>query len=130
MYIFFKKYNNSALATVISLIGSAFIFLSLYLIVDAFISKAVVWDELLIFICMALIGIGMRFWAKHIYEKKILKTLKKNIQKQNMEANIRTSTELAVAIYNKAPYKPVQKYISELNPAAGEIIKQNKAAKK
>ena len=129
MYIFFKKYNNSALATVISLIGSAFILISLYLIADAFISKAVVWDEFLVFICMALMGVGMRFWAKHIYEKKVLKTLKKNIQEQNMEANIIASTELAVAIYNKAPCKPVQKYITELNPAAGEIINQKKSSK-
>lgn len=129
MLVFYKKYNNSTLATVLSFIGSGITTLCAGLGVMSIISGEAVWDEVLCYAILALIGVGMSLWAKRIYENKVLKTIKKNVAEKNMENQIRTSTELAVAIYKNAPNKPVQKYITALNPTAGEIINQIKEEK-
>lgn len=129
MYIFFKKYSNSVLATVLSFLGSALALSGLVFGTKEFLSGENAQSDVKIWIGMAIAGVILSLFSKWLGERKILKTLKKNVKEQNMEANIRASTELAVAIYNKAPCKPVQKYITELNPAAGEIINQKKSSK-
>ncbi len=129
MLVFHKKYSNSVLATVLSFLGSALALSGFVFGIKEFLSGENAQSDVEIWIGMAIAGVILSLFSKWLGERKILKTLKKNVKEQNMEANIRASTELAVAIYNKAPCKPVQKYITELNPAAGEIINQKKSSK-
>lgn len=128
MLIFFKKYSNSGFATVLSFIGTTITVMGIYCFIDELSSG--ITDEFYVWLVLALIGVGLCFLAKHISNKKSLKILIKSIKENHLEEKIRNSTELAVKIYQGNPSKAVLKYICSLNPAAGEIIKQNKTSQK
>lgn len=128
MLIFFKKYSNSVIATTLSFIGTAIAALGTFTFFQELFSG--ITDEIYVWVVLVLLGLCLCFLAKHVGEKKNLKVLIKRVKENNLEERIRNSTELAVKIYENNRSNAVLKYISSLNPAAGQIIKQNKATNK
>lgn len=112
MIISYKIYKNSVLATIISLMGSAFTVCGVVALFAEPVSGLV---------CAAM-GVGMLFWAKNISENKAFKKWWKQITDNHLEPQIAASLQTAIAIYNKNPQKRTLNKIRQLNPAAAQTI--------
>lgn len=124
--ISYTVYKNSALATILSFLGSAYITMGAMIFAVGFISNELkIAESIILLICFVLLGLLHLQIAKHVNEKKIFKLWMKAIQKQGAEYKIIESVEYALQVYKSYPTKRMLNYISKLNPKAAQMIQQN-----
>lgn len=124
MLFFYKSYKNSIFATLLSMIGGLFVSFGILGLIVAIATQDPEGFEA--FIVCGLIGVVFGWLGKHIAKKKQFKELVKTIKEKNCEGQISASVDFALSIYKGCPTSYVEKYISDLNPQAGEVIKQSK----
>ena len=114
-------YKNSVLASLISILGYIFVIGGICVMFGGEIGGGIV---------MLIVGIALAMWASAISENKKFKTWKKELQAKGVEAQIRTSTQVAFQVYNAYPRSNTLNYIRSLNPAAAQLIADQIAANK
>lgn len=113
--IFYKEYKNSILATLMSLFGAFLIAGGVMCIFD---------DEAEMGFVFIPLGGLLMYIASNIAKKKLFKKwLEDSKQKMDIDSFIQSSVDNAVLIYKKCPGKYMLRYIENLNPAAGQHIK-------
>ena len=117
--IFF--YKNSFLASVVSILGCIVAMCGIAIIAEG--------DVLPGILCIVA-AIPLMILAKRISKKKAFKKWWKQIIDNNLEIQIASSVQTAIAIYNKNPQNATIEKIAALNPAAAQQIRQQLAAKK
>lgn len=117
-------YKNSFLASLVSIFGCVCCISAIAGCVEGDPST----------LALLLPGIPLMIWAKVISENKAFKKWWKQVTDNNLEPQIASSVQTAIAVYNKNPQERTLKKIEALNPAAGAQIRaqlaQKKAAKK
>lgn len=116
IYMFFyTEYKHSILATIMSLCGGGFLAAGVVCFFDDTPEAG--------FIFIPLGGLLM-YIASNIAKKKLFKKwLEDSKQKMDIDSFIQASVDNAVLIYKKCPGKYMLRYIENLNPAAGQHIK-------
>ncbi len=111
MVIFYK---NSFLASLVAIFGSVFAIGGVTICIEGDMSG----------IFLILVGIVLVIWGKTISENKAFKKWWKQVVDAGLVSQIATSTQTAIAVYNKNPQDRTLKKIEELNPAAAQTIRQ------
>lgn len=114
-------YKNSLLASACSLAGYGCVVGGVLAVFNGEIAGG---------IAIAAVGFGLAVLASAISEAKRFWSWKRQIKKKGLEPTIRSSTQAAIQVYNTYPCDRAMKYIAELNPAAGNYIRQNTVKKK
>jgi len=117
-----KTYKNSALATVVSVIGSLFELGGITTMVNGGL------DYLLVGFLLALWGAAHFVAAERLSDYAQYRTWKRQIEQKVDAEQIMQDEALAISIYSTNPCKRVLKYIQNLNPTAAEQIQQQIAA--
>ena len=107
----FLYYQNSFLATVVSILGCLMVFMGL---TDAIHEK---------FLFIGL-GIVLVICGKLISNRKAFKKWWQKIEDANLVEKIQTDVEIAKIVYSKNPTRATLKKIEALNPAAAEAIRE------
>lgn len=71
-----------------------------------------------------------QYLAQTITEKKLFKKWTKELREKGVEAEIASSVDLALYVYNNNKSELTVKYIEKLNPQAGVIIRNHIAEQK
>ena len=114
-------YKNSILASLCSLMGYGLLVGGVMVVFSGDIFAG---------IALAAMGLGLAFLAALISEAKRFWSWKRQIKKKGLEDAIRSSTQVAIQVYNTYPCDKAMKYIASLNPTAGRYISQNTTTKK
>lgn len=113
-------YKNSFLASVVSIFGCVFVITAISGCLEGEYAA----------LLLAIPGIALLIWARKISHDKEFKKWWQQIIDNNLQPQIATSVQTALAIYNKNPQERTLKKIAELNPAAAQHIRQSLAAQK
>lgn len=114
--MFYFRYKNSILATLVSAIGALIIACGLAGLFSGEIGGA---------LALILAGAAIMAAAKWISDEKAFRKWWKQVKDNHLEPEITKSTELAVAIYRKNPEKRTLRKIRALNPEAATYIERN-----
>ena len=106
-------YRNSFLASVVSIAGSGAGIVAIMMLFSG---------EIVAGIGCAAVAAVLLYLGKKISEKKSFDKWWKQVEKANLEPEIRRSRETAVEIYRKNPEKRTLEKIRNLNPAAAVFI--------
>ena len=106
----FLYYQNSFLASAVSIFGCLMVFMG--------VTDAV--SEKYLFIGL---GIVLVIAGKLISNRKAFKKWWKQVEDAGLEERIKTDVALAKAVYSKNPIRATLKKIESLNPAAAEAIR-------
>ena len=106
-------YRNSFLASVVSIAGSGAAIFAVIMLATG---------EIMPGIAGAVIAAGLLYLGKKISEQKSFDKWWKQVEKANLEPEIRQSRETAVAVYRKNPEKRTLEKIRKLNPGAARYI--------
>ena len=129
MIIKYTAYKNSVLATILSLLGSLSAGGGMLILVSAIFvrdSELDLGPAFIGFLVLFLLGVALMWAAKCTSERKQSRALIKAIKKNGLEEQIFNSVEVALSVYKRYPTKRMKKYISALNPQAGQIIQMSK----
>lgn len=119
-------YKNSVLATLVSIIGCASVFGGIAIVIEDGWSDS---ETLSFAILMIVSGLTLAFLGKYISNNKAFKKWWKQIEENNLEADIAQNLNTAITIYQKNPQRRTIKKIATLNPAFAEYIKKNTSKK-
>lgn len=108
----FKKYKNSGWATFVSVIGALCQYGGVMCLVNSLIPAGLI---------TLAIGIALYFAGEKIHFNKWIKL----VQSKGLEEKIRTDINVAVQVYNANPGDNTLKYITGLNPEAGQQISRS-----
>jgi hypothetical protein len=108
----FFYYQNSLLASVVSIFGGLLVFMGL---VDAVDEKYLIIG----------LGIALMICGKLISNRKAFKKWWKQVEDAGLEERMKTDIALAKAVYSKNPIRATLKKIESLNPAAAEAIRED-----
>lgn len=106
-------YRNSFLASVVSIIGSGAAIMAVTMLFSG---------EILTGIVFGAIAAGLLYLGKKISEQKSFDKWWKQVEKANLEPEIRRSRDLAVEVYKKNPEPRTLEKIRSLNPDAARYI--------
>lgn len=115
-------YKNSILATLVSIIGCAFVFGGIAMVIEDGWSDS---ETMSIAIIMIVSGLALAFLGKYISNNKAFKKWWKQIEENNLEADIAQNLNTAIIVYQKNPQRRTIKKIATLNPAFAEYIEKN-----
>ena len=107
----FFYYQNSLLASVVSIFGGLLVFMGLLDVVD---------EKYLIIG----LGIALMICGKLISNRKAFKKWWQQVEDANLVEQIQTDVEIAKIVYSKNPTRATLKKIESLNPAAAEAIRE------
>lgn len=108
----FFYYQNSLLASVVSIFGGLLVFMGL---VDAVDEKYLIIG----------LGIALMICGKLISNRKAFKKWWKQVEDAGLEEHIRNDIAVAKVVYSKNPIRATLKKIESLNPAAAEAIRED-----
>lgn len=108
----FFYYQNSLLASVVSIFGCLLVLMGLLDAVD---------EKYLIIV----LGIAFMICGKLISNRKAFKKWWEQVEAAGLEERIKTDIALAKAVYSKNPIRATLKKIESLNPAAAEAIRED-----
>ena len=108
----FFYYQNSLLASVVSIFGCLLVLMGLLDAVD---------EKYLIIV----LGIAFMICGKLISNRKAFKKWWEQVEDAGLEERIKTDIALAKAVYSKNPIRATLKKIESLNPAAAEAIRED-----
>lgn len=104
-------YRNSILASIVSVMGCAFVIVSI---------PEISWGW-----PFTIFGLALCFLGKKISQNKAFKTWWDTVIGTGMVARMRTEQEVCVEVYNENPGKQTLKKIREINPEAAGWIEQH-----
>ena len=108
----FFYYQNSLLASVVSIFGGLLVFMGL---VDAVDEKYLIIG----------LGIALMICGKLISNRKAFKKWWKQVEDAGLEEHIKNDIAVAKVVYSKNPTRATLKKIESLNPAAAEAIRED-----
>ncbi len=115
----FTTYKNSVLASIISFLGSLYIFIGfvfaacLLLTVIGQDTGMTISEGIGSIVVCALLGVLHLKWAKRISENKFTRKMIKDLESHGLDKQIADSSEFAAEIYQKCPTKKMKKYIKK-----------------
>lgn len=122
MKVTVEYYKNSALASIVHVIGNFFIslgFVSIFACFEAFL-PAVLFSA--VFFAL---GYLFRHWAERISDyMAFIQWWGENVEDNLLEPVIKESADFANQIYMKNPQERTLKRIAELNPEAAQLIRK------
>ena len=108
-------YQNSLLASVVSILGCITIMVVLFDF-DSYEPEE--------YIPFLLLGVALLICGKLISNRKAFKKWWEQVEDAGLEEQLKTDVALAKAIYSKNPIRATLKKIESLNPAAAEAIRE------
>ena len=110
----FRIYKNSILATIISMMGTAFAFGGVYMIIDGETSGAAL---LIIF------GVALMFGAAAISKNKVFKVWVKSLKSKGILEQLSTNDALCRQVYQANPIKRTVRLIEKYNPRMADELR-------
>lgn len=118
-----RVYTNSILATILSFCGYGLLVCGMITVFSGGMGIAVG-------IILALIGLGIAFWAATISDNKQFRAWIRQLEADGINHRMREDARVAFAVYNSNPCKKTLNYISKWNPNAAAIIADSIRSKK
>ncbi len=117
MFIFFKIYPKSVLASILSISGSLMLAFGIYAIYTCFAENV-----FLLQVFLVPVAVGLLFLAKRINDKAVEKKVKKSFNDPQLINTVKNSAVASYSLYKNAPCAEMLDFIRTHNVFAAEKI--------